>query len=308
MFGRMAASPKRMNEPQAWLGLVLVIYALALHDGVFCEEDVAPTSQVINIVTDIIFTVEEIPGLEFRGDLDFPTAEPENKDDSQSVVFPTIDNTTLIFITDEADISVHSPKGYVKCVDQASVQNKGAVNLKLKTKSKCEDTRIKIQSVLEHLCGEDCKLEIFQEANSDEAILSGMHVDDDPEGMAEKFNNDNIKDKVAVVEAAPRRGSHSKTVLISLLLVGLVLAALLIAGYYLKVHRSQQTKGLRLAEESFQVDEENQGNTLVSVAPLPQEPLDKPTINGEPTEDGKAQSPPTNGHSTTQTTVADTEM
>lgn len=61
--------------------------------------------------------------------------------------------------------------------------------------------------------------------------------------------------------------------------------------------------------ESFQVDEENQANTLVSVAPLPQEPLDKPTVNGEsPPENGTNPAPTTNGHSATQTPVADTEM
>lgn len=61
--------------------------------------------------------------------------------------------------------------------------------------------------------------------------------------------------------------------------------------------------------ESFQVDEENQANTLVSVAPLPQEPVNKPTVNGEsPPENGTNPAPTTNGHSQTQTPVADTEM
>lgn len=61
--------------------------------------------------------------------------------------------------------------------------------------------------------------------------------------------------------------------------------------------------------ESFQVDEENQANTLVSVAPLPQEPLDKPTVNGEsPPENGTNATPTTNGQSATQNPVADTEM
>lgn len=61
--------------------------------------------------------------------------------------------------------------------------------------------------------------------------------------------------------------------------------------------------------DSFQVDEENQANTLVSVAPLPQEPVDKPTINGEsPPENGTNSPPTTNGHSANQTQVADTEM
>ncbi|RXN35866.1 hematopoietic progenitor cell antigen CD34 [Labeo rohita] len=121
--------------------------------------------------------------------------------------------------------------------------------------------------------------------------------------MAGKFNNDNITDKVEVEEAISYMGQRSKIVLISLLITGLLLAALLIAGYLLKINR-EQSKGLRLAEDSFQVDQENQGNTLLSVAPLPQqEPLDKPIINGESPE-----SPPTNGHSATQTQVADTPM
>lgn len=56
-------------------------------------------------------------------------------------------------------------------------------------------------------------------------------------------------------------------------------------------------------------DEENQGNTLVSVAPLNQpEPQEKPSLNGESQEAVKPHTPPaaTNGHSTTKT--ADTEL
>uniref|UniRef100_A0A8C9XH53 Si:ch211-286o17.1 n=1 Tax=Sander lucioperca TaxID=283035 RepID=A0A8C9XH53_SANLU len=150
-----------------------------------------------------------------------------------------------------------------------------------------KDSKVKIESVLQELCGEDCKLDIYQEDNSDQVLVSGKYTD--------------------VEEAVPRWGKNSKLVLVSLLLTGLLLAALLVAGYYLKTHR-KNSKGVRLAE-SFQVDEENQANTLVSVAPLPQEPLDKPTINGEsPPENGTNPAPTTNGHSATQTPVADTEM
>ncbi|XP_042352872.1 hematopoietic progenitor cell antigen CD34 [Plectropomus leopardus] len=195
----------------------------------------------------------------------------------------------------------------IVCVSKEAVQDKNAVNLKLKASSNCEDTKKKIASVRQELCGEDCKLDIYQEDNSDEIIVSGKYVEDDVAGMANKFNNDNIKDKTDVVEAVPRWGKNSKLVLVSLLLTGLLLAALLVAGYYLKTHR-KNSKGVRLAE-SFQVDEENQANTLVSVAPLPQEPVDKPTINGEsPPENGTSPAPTTNGHSATQTPVADTEM
>ncbi|KAL6457759.1 hypothetical protein MHYP_G00329890 [Metynnis hypsauchen] len=189
----------------------------------------------------------------------------------------------------------------VVCVEEAAVRGKEAVRLKLKASSSCEKNKANIQSVIEHLCGNDSKLEIYQRDDTDVMIISGQCVEDDATGMTEKFNNDNIKDKVGVVEAVLVK--HSRTVLVTVLLAGLLLAALLIVAYILKTHRTQ-AKGVRLAEESFQVDEQNQGNTLLSVAPLPpQEPLDKPTSNGESPE-----SPPTNGHSATQTPVADTQM
>lgn len=63
------------------------------------------------------------------------------------------------------------------------------------------------------------------------------------------------------------------------------------------------------AEEAHPLDQDNQGNTLVSVAPLnpPAETQEKPSVNGESPEPAKTQPPPpTNGHSTTKT--ADTEM
>lgn len=54
-------------------------------------------------------------------------------------------------------------------------------------------------------------------------------------------------------------------------------------------------------------DEENQGNTLVSVAPLNQpEPQEKPSLNGESPEGVITPPAATNGHSTTKT--ADTEL
>ncbi|XP_017553314.1 hematopoietic progenitor cell antigen CD34 isoform X2 [Pygocentrus nattereri] len=191
----------------------------------------------------------------------------------------------------------------VVCVEEAAVRGKEAVRLKLKASSSCEENKAKIQSILEHLCHDDSKLEIYQRDHTDEMIISGQCIKDDAKGMTKKFNNDNIKDKVGVVEAVPILVKHSRTVLITVLLAGLLLAALLIVAYILKTHRTQ-AKGVRLAEESFQVDEQNQGNTLLSVAPLPpQEPLDKPTSNGESPE-----LPPTNGHSATQTPVADTQM
>ncbi|ROL43180.1 hypothetical protein DPX16_18583, partial [Anabarilius grahami] len=101
----------------------------------------------------------------------------------------------------------------------------------------------------------------------------------------------------------------SPAVFVSVLVTGLLLAAIIVGIYYFKCHRRSNGKGMKLAEESYMADEENQGNTLVSVAPLNQpEPQEKPSLNGESQEAVKPQTPPaaTNGHSTTKT--ADTEL
>ncbi|XP_067301901.1 uncharacterized protein cd34 [Pseudorasbora parva] len=105
------------------------------------------------------------------------------------------------------------------------------------------------------------------------------------------------------------KSGSSSTVFVSVLMSGLVLAGIIVGIYYFKCHRRTDGKGMKLAEESYMADEENQGNTLVSVAPLNQpEPQEKPSLNGESQEAVKPQSPPaaTNGHSTTKT--ADTEL
>ncbi|XP_077054154.1 uncharacterized protein LOC143706289 [Siphateles boraxobius] len=267
---------------------------------------------------------EEVSEGIIRGDGDrvTPTEKVHSKGDSQSVIFPSIsldsgtpetpgsDTETTQPNTQTPDQTHSNPpeknsvtsKGNVVCVDKIPERYKYDVLLKLKASSTCEETKARIQSVLEHLCGEDCKLEIYQKDNTAEVMVYGDSIEADPEEMAGKFNNDNITDKVEVDEAVSRVGQRSKIVLISLLITGLLLAALLIAGYLLKTHRGQ-SKGLRLAEDSFQVDQDNQGNTLLSVAPLPQqEPLDKPIINGDSPDSM------TNGQSATQTQVADTPM
>ncbi|KAG9352800.1 hypothetical protein JZ751_017376 [Albula glossodonta] len=215
------------------------------------------------------------------------TVVPQISMDSITHIFNLFDNPTAWSPIDFGtkvivdDVSITTSKGDIQCVDKDAVEDRDAVKLHLMGTSRCEDTKAKMEDLLGDICGKDCKLNIFQEVDS-------SHL--------------------GVVEAAPRWGKHPPTVLVSLLLTGLLLAALLIGGYCLRNHRGQKAKGMRLADESFQVDEENQGNTLVSVAPLhPQEPQEKPSVNGESPEGVKTEAPPTNG-STTKTPVADTEL
>ncbi|XP_056606756.1 uncharacterized protein si:ch211-286o17.1 [Triplophysa dalaica] len=297
-----------MKKCHKMLSGAFVICAFAvLFQGVLCEviEDEVDIKPEIRGDGDSISIKDQKDKFQDQV-VEFPSIGPETPAVTQPNE-PTTDqqNTKTPDQTDPhpPEKSSITSKGNVVCVDEIPVKYRYDVLLKLKAPSTCEETKAKIQSVLEHLCGEDCKLEIFQKENTDEIIVYGESIEDNPEEMAGKFNIDNIMDKVEVEEAVSRVGQRTKAVFISVLIAGLILAALLIAGYLLK-SRQEQTKGLRLAEESFQVDQENQGNTLLSVAPLPQQdPSDKPVINGESPE-----SPPTNGHSATQTQVADTPM
>ncbi|XP_037628325.1 hematopoietic progenitor cell antigen CD34 [Sebastes umbrosus] len=341
-----ASSTKRTNGPCKMLAFTLLLVASLLNAGVTAQDDDVVTATVPPVAAESFVRGDRIPQatteapaaepedpqilvLPSPGPLEpteqttaaeeatTPTATEEAADVVTGI---TVEVQTVAIIAQPETPAPMPPRGDgpnniprlvpqddVVCVSKEAVQDKNAVNLKLKASSNCKDTKVKIESVLQELCGEDCKLDIYQEDNTAEIIVSGKYVEDDVAGMADKFNNDNIKDKTDVKEAVPRWGKNSKLVLVSLLLTGLLLAALLVAGYYLKTHR-KNSKGVRLAE-SFQVDEEYQANTLVSVAPLPQDPLDKPTGNGEsPPENGTNPAPTTNGHSATQTPVADTEM
>ncbi|XP_038552876.1 hematopoietic progenitor cell antigen CD34 [Micropterus salmoides] len=329
----MAASfAQRTNGPCKMLAFAFLLIISLINAGVTAQGENATATRLTS-------------HSDTRGDM-IPLGDPVSKDEQgQALVFPTMqtttskpaeeagnneesspaapekpdqggtDSTVTLEQVTPAPIPARGdgpknipqpvPRDDVNCVSKEAVKDRNAVSLKLKASSNCKDTKMKIESVLQELCGEDCKLEIFQEDNSDEILVSGKYVEGDVVGMANKFNNDNIKDKTNVKEAIPRWGKNSKLVLVSLLLTGLLLAALLVAGYYLKTHR-KNSKGVRLAE-SFQVDEENQANTLVSVAPLPQEPLDKQTGESPP-ENGTNPAPTTNGHSATQNQVGDTEM
>ncbi|KAL6483381.1 hypothetical protein MHYP_G00082530 [Metynnis hypsauchen] len=199
----------------------------------------------------------------------------------------------------------------VNCVEKEAVQDKKAVMVELKTPSSCDETKNKIKAQINQLCNTSCFFEIFQEENSKSVIVTGSEIKDDVTGMADQIAA--IKDLGVVAALAKPQSTQppkkeSPAVLVSLLVAGLALAAGLIGGYVWKNHRSN-AKGMKLAEESMMPDEENQGNTLVSVAPLnPPEPQEKPSLNGESPEAVKTQNPPaaTNGHSATKT--ADTEL
>ncbi|KAL4623783.1 hematopoietic progenitor cell antigen CD34-like [Arapaima gigas] len=202
------------------------------------------------------------------------------------------------------------PMENIHCVNKEAVKDQDAVLVKLQHQSNCDNTKAVLRSYVTMLCGQDCELSISQEDNSNTLIVTAKNSEAAPKAMSEHFKSKDIKNELGVLNAEPSWSKRSPTVLVSLLLAGLLLLAALLGSYCLKMHRGHSSKGMRLAEESYHGDEENQGNTLVSVAPLKQpEPQEKPNINGESPDGGKSQPPSTtNGHSATKNPVADTEL
>lgn len=194
----------------------------------------------------------------------------------------------------------------VKCVGEGDIPENDGIKLEVAT-ADCEETKGVIQGNPASWCNkQNCELKIFQKDKkiqmaSDDAKWSTL---------AETLQSEPLNSKLGVtnIEAPSSSSSSGSSVFVGILVSGLLAALAITVGYF-KCQRRSDTKGVRLAEEAYPVDQENQGNTLVSVAPLnpPAETQEKPSVNGESPEAAKTQPPPpTNGHSTTKT--ADTEL
>ncbi|KAM6982005.1 uncharacterized protein cd34 [Tautogolabrus adspersus] len=191
----------------------------------------------------------------------------------------------------------------VKCVGKEDIPE-SAIKVTVVT-TDCEATKRIIQDNPAGWCNkENCNLEISQEGNtiqvaSDDAKLSTL---------ADAVQSAGLKNELGVTKVETPSSSGS-SVFVGILISGLLAAIGITVGYF-KCPRRGDAKGVRLAEEAYPADQENQGNTLVSVAPLnpPPETPEKPSVNGESPEAAKTEpsSPPTNGTPTTKT--ADTEL
>ncbi|XP_031701552.1 uncharacterized protein cd34 [Anarrhichthys ocellatus] len=322
----MAASMWRMNGPWRRMAGVLVLCTLMLSNEVMCQDNpatYAPASPgdagdaaVTNVTAaqDVGATPTAAVGGEPAA-----TAAPQNATLPAKTVMLTLDNiqdgdtlgttgTTAAPIVEanvipEVSNFVRTVVPDVVCVGKEDIPESNAVKAALSTDD-CEATKHIIQKNPAGWCHkENCNLKIFQDGNtalvaSDDANLATL---------AEALKSEHLKDKLGVTKTETPTSSGS-SVFVGILVTGL-LAALAITLGYLKCQRRTDTKGVRLAEVAYPADQENQGNTLVSVAPLnpPLETPEKPSVNGETPEADKTQPPPpTNGHSTTKT--ADTEL
>lgn len=191
----------------------------------------------------------------------------------------------------------------VTCVGEDDIPEGTFVKAEVSTDN-CELTKSVIQGNPAGWCHkDDCQLKIFQDGN----IMRLASEDGDMNTAAEALQSEHLKDKLGVTKVETPSSSGS-SVFVGILVSGLLAAVGIIVGYF-KCPRRTDAKGVRLAEEGYTANQDNQGNTLVSVAPLnpPPETPEKPSVNGESPEAAKTPSPPpTNGHSTAKT--ADTEL
>ncbi|KAK1141584.1 hematopoietic progenitor cell antigen CD34-like isoform X1 [Acipenser oxyrinchus oxyrinchus] len=229
---------------------------------------------------------------------------------------PALDTTTSPLIPNELT-ETQGPfilPAQVHCVRKEDIQDKDAIQLELKKETTCEEFMLSILNVKHKLCNDDsdCSIAIYQKPRSKNILISSSKITENPKDMASYFNDEKVKDQLGLMTAAPHWRKHSPSVLVSLVITGLLLAALLIGGYCYKKRMTGSSKGERLNEDLYQVESDNQDGTLVSVAPCTPVPQGSPALTGHA---GHRQEPAptsntttTNGHSAKQAPVADTEL
>ncbi|XP_053280620.1 uncharacterized protein cd34 [Pleuronectes platessa] len=341
----MAASTWRMNRLWRRMAGVLVLCALLLSNEVVCQDDSTAAAEDMSTaiptagadaVTDAAAPDAAAPDAAAPDASAAPTAPDSatagGQDSAATVVsggtpFPaTVRATEMIpdKLDGDASGTTVSPSDSnngidaaaggssgvklvmpdVKCVGKEDIQESNAVRAVVVTEN-CEVSKGIIQDNPAGWCkAEPCNLNIFQDG-SNMLVTS----DDAKAGtLAAALQSAGLKEKLGVTSTETPSSSGS-SVFVGVLVTGL-LAAIAITVGFLKCQRRADPKGVRLAEEAYPVDQENQGNTLVSVAPLipPPETQEKPSENGEAPEAPKTEPapPPTNGHSTAKT--ADTEL
>uniref|UniRef100_A0A3Q2P1V7 Uncharacterized LOC105935253 n=1 Tax=Fundulus heteroclitus TaxID=8078 RepID=A0A3Q2P1V7_FUNHE len=207
----------------------------------------------------------------------------------------------------DVSTSIYVAKIGVECVGEGDIHEPSAVEVRLTEAKDCGAILDIFEETKSHWChSETCDLKILTKDNL--VLVSSSNTEQ--AALVRALQAEHMKSKLSSTEVVVPSSSSSSgsSVFVGILVTGLIAAVGIIVGYC-KCQRRPDTKGAKLAEETYPVDPENQGNTLASEAPLnpPPETQEKPSINGESLEAVKTEtSPPTNGHSTAKT--ADTEL
>ncbi|XP_028652450.1 hematopoietic progenitor cell antigen CD34-like [Erpetoichthys calabaricus] len=234
---------------------------------------------------------------------------------STSTESSTVSTSETIMTSAETISPEQSTQGeedFITCAEDA-MPLKDAVMLKLKSASNCKAIKsllAEATDIKSRLCKgektEDCSMSIY--VKSKDVIISS-NAEGDVKAMTALFQESEVKETMKIENAAPRWGKRPPNVLIPLIMAGLLLAVLLVAGYCFKNRRQWSPKGERLVFHPDDPDqmEEGQVSTLASTAQLT--PQEKPEVKSNLPESDKSQPPAaSNGHSAKQAPVADTEL
>ncbi|XP_043988366.1 hematopoietic progenitor cell antigen CD34 [Gambusia affinis] len=311
----MAASMWRMNGHCRSMTGVLLLCVLLFSSEVMSQETSPATSTEASKAETVATTAGanstaqpntdvghiDGPSGDSAGSIVAAANDAASRDNDQNEGTSENPNVFEILLVTTEKLPLITPE--VECVGEGEIPKQSAVKAEVATQD-CEATKLIIEENPAQWCSSDkCNLKIFQE-NSNVFVTSS---DAKPSSLAGALESEALKGKLGLKNVNVPPSSNS-SVFVGVLVTGLLAALGMIVGYF-KCQRKPDTKGEKLAEEAYPVDQENQGNTLASEAPLnpPPETQEKPSINGESLEAVKTEtSPPTNGHSTAKT--ADTEL
>ncbi|CAG03881.1 unnamed protein product [Tetraodon nigroviridis] len=301
----MAVPMWRMNGVWKRMAGVLLLCALLLCNEVTCQDDAATNSTdgPAADVPDATIAPAAGPTGTFPSFIDLlvtnvSTATDQNGSASGTTAAPSVE---------KALPAATSKMMVMSCTEPEDIVDLSHVFISVKT-ADCEESKGIIAENLPFLCKENsCEMKLYQKGEN--LQIGTKDVDDS--ALIKHLLSEPLKSKLSSSSSPSSSSSSSSSdssVFVGVLVSGLLAAAAITAAYC-KCQRRSDTKEVKLAEEAYPVDQENQGNTLVSVAPLnpPPETPEKPSVNGESPEAVKTEpTPPTNGHSTSNT--ADTEM
>ncbi|KAM4738356.1 uncharacterized protein cd34 [Anableps anableps] len=313
----MAASMWRMNGLCRSMTGVLLLCALLFGSEVMCQDNSSAQPTTDDSITEANSPTAVLI-LTTQADSDSILNNGNSGDSAISTIATSADVTTSRSNDQDIDNpeNPHAPSvdvfttnvppvvPEVECVGEGQIPEKSAVKVEVTGTKDCETTkRIIRETPIQWCSSEKCNLKIFQDDSNVLMTSSDVKLS----SLAGALQSETLKDKLGLKKVDVPSSSNS-SVFVGTLVTGLLAALGMTVGYF-KCQRRPDTKGAKLAEEAYPVDQENQGNTLASEAPLnpPPETQEKPSVNGESLEAVKTEtSPPTNGHSTAKT--ADTEL
>ncbi|XP_043855581.1 hematopoietic progenitor cell antigen CD34 isoform X2 [Dromiciops gliroides] len=211
---------------------------------------------------------------------------------------------------------------HIKCLKIKQVQASKGICLKLNETYSCEDfKKAQGDNLTEVVCEpkvseskagpQDCSLILAQSEVNPSCLILVLDSKDISHMLQVMNNHKSNLEKLGIQkfqeEDIRSHQIYSRKTLIALLTSGLLLAALGTAGYFLVNRRSWSPAGERLGEDPYYP--ENGGSQGYGVGPgASPDPQEKASQNRGAQENGTSQATSSNGHSSRQHVVADTEL